>query len=590
MIDYSKIEIKADTLFLNSFLPAVTLYSNGNVWEKYDPNASRADSTGLKTVTYEKMEWNNCDFGYRGGTNGVLLRFSENLSCVQNEIDGGVRFVNKANREIGNHVKLNATPLASIDGAEISYHSEQFLWIYIPNEALSISSGFPCLTIDEDTEFLNAILPKVTLYFDGSYWQEEEPKAEDYASNRFVEVKHNNVTIDINDGYVYNVFTFEDEFLPLEGDSPNFAQTGDVGQKITINGKTLNELYEEDDNVCCTFVEGHGKNSLHFVVRKADLFPTAEYPITTLTVADGAKFVGKSLVAFELYLVDGKWSKTSASSTPITADGKAPYLYYYGENEYQVLVGDGTADFAANALAFDEVDGKIACQVEFPDGAVTNGKWNRGTWQVKLIAADAQGNQTERVVSVTAIRAEEQYLSVYINGIFSYRIRYGEKIRRDKSDELNQGDPEKADTATSYFVFTGWTFKGEKWDFENDVVTEDVWLSPTYKEYKRLYTLTVQDENGVLDVLTVKYGDVVELADYQKDGYIVLAKINDILVNRVTVNGDLTVQLQYTQIERESNATQGILILLGCWVGTALLAVAGVMLSKRLGKKAGKNQ
>ena len=137
-----------------------------------------------------------------------------------------------------------------------------------------------------------------------------------------------------------------------------------------------------------------------------------------------------------------------------------------------MLVGEETADFAANALAFDEVDGELVCGVEFPDGAVTDGKWNRGTWQVKLIAADAQGNQTERTISVTAIYAEEQYFSVYVNGIFSYRIRYGEKIRKDKSDELSQGDPEKADSATSYFVFMGWTFKGEKWDFENDTAVE----------------------------------------------------------------------------------------------------------------------
>lgn len=594
MIDYTKIEIKKfdekGTLFLDSYLPEVTLYSNGNKWVEYDPNASRAKTTGVEAVAYEGIEWNNADFDYRGGKNGILLEFSNNLSKLQGEVDGGVRVINKVKQAIGEHVKLNGTPLSAIDGAEICYHSEQFLWVSIPAAALSLAANFPCLTIDKDTEFLNAILPEVALYFNGSYWQEQLPTADDLAENSYVDMMHNNVTIDGNEGYAYTVFTFADDFVCEETSRPNLAQTGDAGQKITINGKTLNELYKEDVNVRCSFIEAYGYNTLQLIVRKADLFPTAEYPITTLTIADGTKFLDKSLTAFELYLVDGKWSETSAPSAPVGEDKKAPYLYYYGENECRVFAGDVTADFAENALAFDEVDGEVACEVVFPDGAVTDGKWNRGTWQVKIVAADKQGNQTEKEVLVTAIAEEEQYLSIYVNGIFSYRARYGDKIYIDKSEELSKGNPEKADSATSYFVFTGWEFNGEKWNFDEDIVTEDVYLSPTYKEYKRLYTLTIQDENGVLDTLTVKYGEIVELADYQKEGYNLLAKIDDTLVNRVIVNGDLTVQLQYTPIAHESNLTQGIFILIGCWAGTALLALAAIIIYKKLGKKAGKKQ
>ena len=590
MIDYSKIEINDGTLFLDSYLPAVTLYSNGNAWVEYDPNASRANTTGVESVSYAGIEWNNADYDYRGGKNGVLIRFSKNLSKIQSEIEGGIRVINKLNTAIGNHVKLNGTPLAMISGAEISYHSEQFLWVSLPSDALTLDGGFPCLTIDANTEFLNAELPELALYFDGSYWQEELPNADDFSKTQFADIMHNNVTIDGNEGYAYTVLTFADDFTCVASSRPNLAQTGDAGQKIIINGKSLNELYQEDVNVRCTFIEAYGNNTLQLIVRKADLCPTAEYPITTLTVVDGMKAMDKALEGFTLYLVDGKWSQTSAPSAPAGEDRKAPHLYYYGEDEYQVLVGEESINYAANALAFDEIDGKLACKVVFPDGALTNGKWNRGTWQVKLVATDAKGNQTERVILVTAILAEEQYLSIYVNGIFSYRARYGEKIRMDKSEELNRGNPEKVDSATSYFVFTGWTFKGEKWDFENDIVTEDVYLSPTFKEYKRLYTLTIQDDNGILDTLTVKYGDIIELSDYKKEGYTLLAEIDDTSINRVTVNGDLIVKLHYKPVGRESNLVSGILILLGCWAGTALLAVAGVILYKKSKEKAGKKQ
>lgn len=594
MIDYSTVEIREfdenGTLFLDSYLSAVKLYSNGSMWMEYDPDASRADTTGVESVSYEKIEWNNADFGYRKGLNGVLLRFSDNLSKLQNELDGGIRMMNKVKTSIGEHVKLNGTPLNAIDGAEISYHSEQFLWVFIPQAYLSLDGGFPCLTIDGDTEFLNAILPAVSLYFDGSYWQEQLPSADDYGQTAFTNVMHNNVTIDGNEGYAYTVLLFEDDFTAASQSRPNFAQVGDSGVKIAINGKSLNALYMEDKNVRCGYVEGYGANAIQLILRKADLSPTAEYPVPTLTIENGTCFMDKTLASLTLYLVDGKWSETSAPSTPVEVDKTAPYLYYYGETEYQVLSGDSVMDFTVNALAFDEVDGEVAVSAEFPAGGVTDGKWNRGTWEVKLVASDAQGNKTEKVILVTAIDEEERYLSVYVNGYFSYRVRYGDKIRKDKSEELHAGDPKKADSATSYFVFTGWTFKGEKWDFENDVVTEDVYLSPTYREYKRLCTLTIKDEAGIVETLTVKYGDVIDLATYQKAGYNVLGKVDGATVARVAVNNDLTVVLQYTPIEEISNSAQATIILIACWAATAVLGVAGLALYKKLGKKAGKNQ
>ena len=584
MMNYSMLEIKNDTLFLDSYLPGKTFYTNGNEWVEYDPNAPRENPT---TVEFDCIEWNNSDFAHRDGRNGVLLKFSANLSKFQAEIDGSVSKVNKVNAAIGTHVKLNSVPLNSVPDAEISYHNAEFLWIYVPSEYLSVTDGeFPCLTIDGGTEFLNAVLPEVSLWFDGSYWQESEPSSTSYDRNEFDAIKVNNTSVKGQDGYAYTVLSFKDNFWVAEDNisRPNFAQIGEAGEKIRVNGKTLNELYKTDGNTDCTW---DSAKAMYLVLRKADLFPTADYPVTTLTIESGTRFVNKTIGALSLYLVDGKWSVTEpdSPSAPIGVDASAPNIYYYGEDEYFVFVGDAVNDFSSTFYAFDERDGAVPYAIDIPAEATTGGKWNKGEWTVTIIATDSQNNKCEKEIKVTAINSEEQYLSVYVNGIFSYRVSYGEKIRKDKSEELSKGDPQKADNATSYFVFSGWTFKGEPWDFDNDVVTEDVWLSPTYREYSRLFTLTVKDtKTGETFVSTVKYGEVVDFSEY-KQGEEVFAKVDGTLVKRITVNGDIFAELQYPSASGDNGLTKAIIILVGCWVLSAILTAVCVIIYKKHGKK-----
>lgn len=600
MINYTKLEIKEGTLFLDSYLPATVLYSNGTEWIDYNPNDSRKSTTGTTPVSYEKIEWNNFDYSNRNGNNGILIKFSNYLSKLENEISGGIQKINKVKTGIGEHIKLNSTPLKDIPGAEICYQSQYFLWIYIPGERLSLSDGFPCLTIDANTEFLNAVLPAMTLYFDGTYWVENLPGA--YQNNAFKDISYNNVEDGLNEGYVYTLLNFNEKFLPpLEngdeegrrsGSRPNLAQAGDAGQKIRINGRTLHELYMEDSNTRCVFGEN---DALYLLFRKSYLF-TDPSTTPTLTIESGTRFVDRTIGALILYLGDEGWTTSNPPSAPLGEDTDAPYIYYYGADEF-LLIADkegGVSDFLSglSVYLFDERDGEldftVADNVEIPDGATTGDKWNSGEWTVKIIATDSQNNTREKEIYINAIDSDKEYLSVYINGTFSYRIRYGEKVRRDIDPTL-LSDPTKFDSRTSCFIFTGWMVNSKLWDFENDVATEDVWISPSFGEYRRLCTLTVKDESGEIDVSTVKYGDVIDFSEYKKDGYSVVAKIDDTVVKSVSVNGDLNVELQYVPIS-ESSGVKSIIIILACWAGAAVLTAAGVVLYKKYGKKAGNKQ
>ena len=599
MMDYTKLEIKGHTLFLDSYLPSVVLYSNGKEWIDFDPNSSRKFTTGTVNVSYEKIEWNNFDYGNRNGKNGILLKFDGYLSKLPNEIDGGIKAVNKVKTGIGNRVKLDSTPLRDINGAEICYQSQNFLWIFIPEEYLLLSDGFPRLTIDENTEFLNAVLPAVTLYFDGTYWLEAEP--EEFGNNAFIGIAYNNVPEESKEGYVYTVLTFADAFLPpLEkdftdgrrsGSRPNLAQTGDAGQKIRINGITLNEMYMLDNNTRLVFGEN---NALYMLFRKSFLYSEPAV-LPTLTIENGTRFIDRTIGALTLYLVDGEWTKTYSSGTPLGEDTDAPYIYYYGEDEFTVIADkDGVNDFLSDlsVYLFDERDGElefsVADNVYIPEGAVTGDKWNRGEWTIKIVATDSQNNAREKEITINAIDSDKEFLSVYVNGIFSYRVRYGEKIDKTSDTTLAGGNPSKPDSRTSCFVFTGWTVNGKLWDFENDVATEDVWFSASFGEYRRLLTLTVNDpETGNIDVSTVKYGDVIDFSEYKKDGYSVLARIGEDVVKTVSVRDDLIVELQYVPVSENSGLTESVIIILICWAGSAVLATAGVMICKKIGKKAG---
>ena len=621
MKSYTKFEIEPDTLVLDSYLPKVTLNISNETLTldnedsvlnldpvKY-PGSSDAylnkNKIKLYNVSYDNDKlilWNNTTFVWaENGKSGLLLEFDENLSKLDSEIQGGIRNINKVKTSIGEHIKLNGTPLIDIVGAEISYHSERFLWIYIPSDKLNIVN--PHLTIDENTVFLNAILPEISVYFDGSYWW-TDLSDKTYGINAFSKIieNENNSAVDGNDGYVYTRLVFNDNFTASEDNHsassrPNFAQIGDAGHNISVNGKTLNQLYKEDSYTCCMWGE---ENYIYLRLRKADLYPTTGYPITTLKIKAGTKFMDRTIAEndkdFTLYLVNGKWkTDPSDSSTSPTNDVDAPYIYYYGENEYLLFTGADDIDFNSLMLAFDEVDGILSdgnVSIEYPKGAITGNKWNHGTWTIKIIAQDnsVNSNKTEKDITVTVIDKSEQYLSVYVNGFFSHRVKYGENIRADKSEMLNNNiEPEKSESNSSYYVFTGWTVDGKPFDIENDIVTTDINLKPTYKEYKRLYTLTIKNkETDESETMIVKYGDVIDFSDYQKDGYSLLAKVNNVSVNKLTITDDATVLLEYTPIESSNDNTKKTIIIIVCgWSGAALIISAGFLIIKKHGKKAG---
>ena len=89
--------------------------------------------------------------------------------------------------------------------------------------------------------------------------------------------------------------------------------------------------------------------------------------------------------------VEIKWNGDAAAATMV--DTYIPTLTYNGAMSFTMEEGDEVLTFA-DATAFDNYDKAPEVIVEWPEGAVTDGKVNAGEYTVKLYAKDAAGNES----------------------------------------------------------------------------------------------------------------------------------------------------------------------------------------------------
>ena len=146
----------------------------GTEFESQVLDYAKFELIGGQWVTYQEPEpiafatifWNNAGGDVYVGKNGVLLSYSQYLSAVPNQVNGGMKEENLVGDEIGEKIKLDGVALANIPGAEIMYFGTSLLWIYVPN-----MDTYKELTI-ESTEFLMVILPETHLAFFDGEWAE----------------------------------------------------------------------------------------------------------------------------------------------------------------------------------------------------------------------------------------------------------------------------------------------------------------------------------------------------------------------------------------------------------------------------------
>ena len=109
------------------------------------------------------------------------------------------------------------------------------------------------------------------------------------------------------------------DFLGDVANASNLAKpkyNAPIGTALTINGKTISELYEMDENVQVSYA--HGYNYL-FIAIPEYLLATDGYGCTTLKIADRTTFLNALLPEVTLYLYKGQWT-TEKPATVETED------------------------------------------------------------------------------------------------------------------------------------------------------------------------------------------------------------------------------------------------------------------------------
>jgi hypothetical protein len=247
-----------------------------------------------------------------------------------------------------------------------------------------------------------------------------------------------------------------------------------------------------------------------------------------------------------------------------------PVLTIHSKKEIVVNEGDAVPEVYATAM--DGIS-EITPTIVWDEGAITDGKMNAGVWFCIVTATDANGNYSTDTIRVT-VKGETRY-TVTFDGKNGAEYAYGDKIVKPE-------DPTKASTEKYQYAFDGWYNGDEKWDFEHDVVTEDVALVAKFIQSDVYYKVTVTVEGEEAQTIYVTFGAQVDLSVFNREGFNRVVKKDGEEIKSLIVKGDVAIEVSYTE-KKAQTQTSG-----GCYgsvasAGVALLGVCacGALLRKR---------
>ena len=163
------------------------------------------------------------------------------------------------------------------------------------------------------------------------------------------------------------------DFLGDAANASNLAKpkyNAPIGTALTINGKTISELYEMDENVQVSYA--HGFNYLYIAIPEY-LLATDGYGCTTLKIADRTTFLNALLPEVTLYLYKGQWT-TEKPATVETEDAEYTTISNLFDVAEKTLNGMETIEsgYVANGsmvynflMKNDRADNKVAFLTHF---------------------------------------------------------------------------------------------------------------------------------------------------------------------------------------------------------------------------------
>ncbi len=382
--------IPEGTLFGDVALSEVTLTYNGTAW---------LDESKLTSVEFVEIDANRNNNNVWGMNYVTILYFDKPLyegvmdTVLAEQVAG----------DLGAKLTLNGVTAkelgVAITFASLSAEGRYGLEIHIPvANMLKFSEELTqiILKIEEDTIFLNNILPELSFYLnESSKWQTDEftyvyvpPMEVELVGINFRYNNDNNTWQKENDPdreWYLTVFEFSDYVTKTEIKGSALP----LGDKITLNGVKVSEL---------EFLFGIGayNTTMNVQYPKEVLLSLLDEPRIELALSEPIEYGDVIIKPFKLYLhkQSVKWELIDGTDTT------APELTYTGATEITTSEGK---PFVIDVSAFDNEDNKAATvYYDWSEGAVdADGKLLKGTHTCTVVAVDMSGNETKLTLSVT---------------------------------------------------------------------------------------------------------------------------------------------------------------------------------------------
>ena len=510
--------------------------------------------------------WNNAtsSTGYRS----IILSFgTHNVDFLADDHQPNSTNRATSGYDIGNKLTINGLPIYKIHDkfsrTHVGYdHGFAYFWVIYPVEVLSITPTYlvPTLHIEPGAEFIDVALPEVTLKFIGGSWIASN--ADEYRISEPLNLD------EYLDGDMSLPFQFDETAhaffgsLPEDGCKLAFnMNSGNIDPTNSSYALNIDGIYKTLISIAPTTgnINLYNKDSGLELVQSLSGFvftPNTDYTFeleivcgttTTLKLAINHlvvlnyTFNNDKSGSCDLWMIDTSHQFTVDYYKEVKQ--YQPIINYGGTTSYDFMEGDPVYNFAGVVNAFDLYDDSISAAnlvYEYEEGAVTEGKYNAGTWTL-TISLTVEGYPTATKVITINVHGTTSMAKISYDDGDVFEVPIGSKlVPPPNPDTYREGEYD--------YVFDGWYFAGAKWDFENDIVQGDMHLVSRFVPTNPHYIVTAIFEGLPKNSTTYSLtkGSSLPFEVFEMEGATFEVFYNDTKITSLVVQGDMTIVVRYT--------------------------------------------